>query len=435
METYVDLQNALRGTGITKTSEYKDYARKMNDVAGKTVYPVSPDLKFKKDGTWVSYADLLVHSMDGFVAEEAPETKMESEQSWEATDAELNSVTVVYGEAINPTTGFENTSGEIFDNTVEPTVTIKPRITDTVAELSSTTRENIVVGTGGSLGVKVDNKDWTYDELSDYIAGKFAKLSDYKDFARSENQAKKTHLGKKLPVSPDIYFKDRGITWIGANDFLKIDSNTELSPKTNKNLLKGISEIKDILDDTVTAEVKEKSIVVPKYDIEEDSVSDNKLTNNIAGAIMRLSDHSFREIPISSLTVKQKDMSSAYATLEKIMVCQTTRKNYTNVTYYDKISGSTKHTKANLLINKQEKELSVLFYNPEDPEVDFSDKEIRDIIGKIVTTKTIQDVDKKPLSIYRTLAILEKQKLTISLFFMESNYQCFFDKNLELKVD
>lgn len=432
METYLDLKNALKGTGLTKTSEYKDYARKMNDEAGKTVYPVSPDLKFKKDGTWVSFADLLSLSMDGFVAEEVVETKVETKNAWKATDNELNSVTVAYGENISPKIDCDNPSGEIFDNTGEVNVVLKPRVTDITVGLNVKV-EDIIIGNDGSLGVKTT--EWTYEELSNYVAGKFAKLSDYKDYARNENKNKILHRDKKLPVSPDIYFKDRGIVWNGANDFLQIGTESgELSPKTNKNLLKGIEQMNAVLDDSVPKDAKEKSIVVPKYDIDE-TINDNKLTNNVAGAIMRLSDHVFTEIDIKSLPVKQDKFSSAYTSLEKISYCQTQRKNYTNVTFYDKISGTVKHVKANLLINKQEKELSVLFYNPENPEVDFTEKEIKDIITKIVTTKSIMDKDKKPLSIYRTLAILEKQKVTISLFFMESNYQCFFDKDLELKID
>ena len=55
-----------------------------------------------------------------------------------------------------------------------------------------------------------------------------------------KNSSGKLHNGKKLPVSPDIYFKGRTNDWVGSNDFLSIDSpnKKDLNVSNNKNLLK-----------------------------------------------------------------------------------------------------------------------------------------------------------------------------------------------------
>ncbi len=71
--------------------------------------------------------------------------------------------------------------------------------------------------------------DWEYKELKDAIAGKFQNIADYKNFARSQKIN-----DKKLPVSPDLYFKKTG-TWVSFPDFLGVEkfSKRRSSATTN----------------------------------------------------------------------------------------------------------------------------------------------------------------------------------------------------------
>ena len=53
-------------------------------------------------------------------------------------------------------------------------------------------------------------REFTLEELINFINGAFNSLKEYKEFARIH----------KLPVSPDLYFKQRGIEWVGVKTFL-----------------------------------------------------------------------------------------------------------------------------------------------------------------------------------------------------------------------
>ena len=380
---YVELKEFLRGLGLNTVTEYKNYAREKNAEKGEINIPVSPDLKFKKDGTWVSFDDLLEFSK---VAVDAKVTKKE---------------------------------------------VIKPEVKEVVAEDIEVDAE-VIEETSSETGVVGEfTTEWSYDELKIYISNMFTKLSEYKDFARKENSSGKLHNGKKLPVSPDIYFKGRTNDWVGSNDFLSIDSpnKKDLNVSNNKNLLKGLNDLENQVND-VKIEKAEKPM--NNYQIKEPINGDN-LNRTITQSLMRLQDHTFEEISLKDIKFDPKKVSGAYENLTKIKVAQTVKKSFTNVIYYDNVSATQRHTAANLLVSMSENVLSVLIFNSESPETPLTKKQIYDIINRIITSKSVLDETGKRLTIFKTLQYIEKHNIKTYLFFMENDYTVFISKDLDWK--
>ena len=101
------------------------------------------------------------------------------------------------------------------------------------------------------------NDMWTYETLKAEIAGKFKSLKDYKDFARENKDF-------KYPVSPDLYFKQRGLEAWNAKDFLGEFDEDEVDevkvasePTKQETIEEEVSEEETILDEDVVAVAKE----------------------------------------------------------------------------------------------------------------------------------------------------------------------------------
>jgi len=107
-------------------------------------------------------------------------------------------------------------------------------------------------------------KEWTLDELKSEISGVFKNLKEYKDHARTCD----------MPVSPDLYFKQRGVEWCGVKDFLgeytgrtlvTVDLSEDSEETTDEELSTEVAEEVAVMEEVVASEkpVVEKPKVAP----------------------------------------------------------------------------------------------------------------------------------------------------------------------------
>ena len=150
-------------------------------------------------------------------------------------------------------------------------------------------------------------KEWTYEELQSEVAGKFEKLSDYKEFARNNKDL-------DYPVSPDLYFKKRGLEVWSAKDFLgeynpESEKTTQPEPvkkqeaaeenimdepnfddeddvDLEEDLEEQVSEMEDFIDDKKPEKVKPEK--VEQAEIEDEGLieeSDDEIGDSILETI------------------------------------------------------------------------------------------------------------------------------------------------------
>lgn len=270
-----------------------------------------------------------------------------------------------------------------------------------------------------------ETEGWSLIDLKIYITPfAFENLNAYKVHARAINEAGGVD-GKKIPVSPDLYFKKRNAGWEGVPHFLApVADATTIAPGDevlDSDVAANVEALEEALDADVSLKPDVRATKVEKLKVM--NTSDLKVLNQevisqnvIDGNLL------FKDFDVTKIESEEDNKYS------NIQVAFTEERILTNMTYYSKYSTDGKTAVCKLMVSSPTDNptlLQLVIF----PIEEINDSTLMDIVKSVLFFKPVKDGEEsvKIFNILKYLSVKEnvEEGEVLPILMSDRNYNVY----------